>query len=67
MKALVIVGFSEPNGTTHLKGETVDLAEAYVTKLVERGRVQALGDTTKASKSNPRVAKASRKNERKNL
>lgn len=67
MKAKVIVGFTGHSGRTHLKGSTVDYGEAYITKLVELGKVEAVGDQTKASKAKSTAGKASKNNARKNL
>lgn len=66
MKVRVVVGFVEPVGFTRVKGDVVELDDAYATQLVELGKVEAVVDTPKASKANT-ARKASVNNERKNL
>lgn len=63
MKVRVVVGFTAKTGATHLKGAVIDVSEDYATRLIERGRVVALDDTTKTSKRKSRAVKASKKNE----
>lgn len=68
MRAIVTKGFSERNGTTHVKGDTIDLDEAYVTTLVELGLVKLLeDDQPEASKANTRKRKASKKHARETI
>ena len=67
MKAKVIVGFSDDKGFTYIKGTVVNFDKAYVTKLVELGKVEVLGDQTKASKAKSRTDKASKNNARKTV
>ncbi len=67
MKATVIVGFTDGKGFTHLKGEVVDFDDTYITKLIERGRVQVVEDTPKTSKRKSTAEMASKNNARKNI
>lgn len=63
MKVRVVVGFVEPMGFTRVKGDIIELDDAYATQLVELGKV-ALVDQPKASKANTRGRKASKKNDK---
>ena len=64
MKATVVVGFTDRDGFTHLKGEAVDFDEAYTTRLIERGRVLVSEDKPKTSKRKSDTDKASKNDER---
>ena len=62
MKVTVVVGFVEPQGFTRMKGDIIDLDDAYATELVQLGKVAVLDDQPKASKANSKRRKASKKN-----
>lgn len=51
MKVKVVVGFVEPAGFTRVKGDVVELDNAYATELLELGKVERLDDQPKASKA----------------
>jgi hypothetical protein len=61
MKVRVVVGFVEPAGFTRVKGDVVELDNAYATELVELGKVELLDDQPKASKAKSKRRKASKK------
>ncbi len=63
MKVQVVVGFSDKQGFTHLKGQTPNFEKAYATELIERGKVVALDDRAKVSKRKSKE-KVSKKNAR---
>lgn len=50
MRVKVVVGFVDKDWRTRLKGQSLELDEAYATTLVERGYVE-LEDVRKASKA----------------
>lgn len=54
MKVKVVVGFVEPAGFTRVKGDVVELDNAYATELLELGKVERLDDQPKASKAKSR-------------
>jgi hypothetical protein len=72
MKATVIVGFADLNGTYRKKGDVVSFSEPYITRLVEGGlvtlekkeptEVEATSDKVETSK--PVADKASKKDVR---
>lgn len=62
MRAVVIVGFTDKDFSTHLKGEVIDFDEAYVTTLINRGKVQAVEPVASASDKKSTKRKASLKN-----
>lgn len=61
MKVRVVVGFTMKDGTTCERGTTIFISEDYATRLIERGRVEALDDKPSASKRKSRAVKASKK------
>ena len=64
MKVRVLVGFTKKTGETCERGSTVEVSDAHVAQLIERGLVEALDDKPKTSKRKSRAVKASKKNER---
>lgn len=63
MRLVVIVGFTDKNFRTHLKGETVEYDdEAYVTTLINRGYVEVIEPQASASDNKSIKRKASKKN-----
>ena len=61
MKVRVVRGYTAQTGETRFKGDLVELSEASATRLIKRGRVVALSDTTKTSKRKLNAVKASTK------